>query len=130
MPFREDPVSDDLLEALLRAALAEGETLDERNLKHFAEALRARADQILRERVQPIAERAAQVEDLKRERQELIAEKQRSAEAHDRLLAHHRATLLRLAENLESLPRALPWSYRRVRAQIAEILESLRGDEA
>jgi len=54
-------VSDDLLDALLRAALADG-ALAEDTLPHFAEALRARAARILAERVQPLAERAAAFE--------------------------------------------------------------------
>jgi chromosome segregation ATPase len=51
-------MSDDLLEALLRAALADG-ALDAESLPRFAEALRARAALVLADRVQPIEERAA-----------------------------------------------------------------------
>jgi hypothetical protein len=187
-------VTEDLLEALLRTALAE-KSLDEKTLPHFAAALRARAEQILAERVKPLEERAAalekeatwraevvaglekekvglleqkaglekesawretlvagleeekaglladkehwtaegerrqrQIDDLKREREALIAEKRASEEAHERLLEHHRGTLLRLAQALEPLPAELPWSYRRVRARIAELLEALRKE--
>jgi chromosome segregation ATPase len=62
LPAREAVVNDDLLDALLRAALAEETVLDARTLPRFAEALRARAAQILAERVQPIEERAAAFE--------------------------------------------------------------------
>jgi predicted nucleic acid-binding Zn-ribbon protein len=162
VPFsrREALVSDDLLETLLRTALAAPTTLDERTLPRFAEALRARAAQILAERVQPLEERAAafekenawragiiaalekEKEHWTAEREALIAEatrlkaelgalgdeKRAASEAHDRLLAHHRATLQRLAERIEAIPAGLPWSYRRARRQIAELLEMLRGD--
>jgi chromosome segregation ATPase len=152
-------VTEDLLQALLRTALAE-KSLDAQTLPRFAAALRARAEQILAERLMLLEERAAslekecawraevvgglekekehwiaeadrrqkQIEELKHERERLIDEKRTTSEAHDRLLAHHRATLLRLAETLESIPPGLPWSYRRVRARIAELLETLRKE--
>jgi chromosome segregation ATPase len=173
-------VSDDLLEALLRTALAD-DALDARTLPRFAEALRARAARILAERVQPIEERAAafekesgwraeliaglekekaylegerdllrgenarrdeQIASLKAEREALIAESGRlreemealraegrtTAEAHDRLAAHHRATARRLAAAIETLPAELPWSYRRVRARLLELVEILRKE--
>jgi uncharacterized coiled-coil DUF342 family protein len=192
---REAVVNDDLLDALLRTALAEETVLDARTLPRFAEALRARAAQILAERVQPIEERAAafekesvwragiiaglekekkywtserdvlvaesgrrqeQIDRLKDEREALIAESGRliaerqarmdeidrlkqerealriegrtTAEAHDRLLEHHRAALRHVAEALEPLPAGLPWSYRIVRARLLELLESLRKE--
>jgi hypothetical protein len=171
-------VTDDLLEALLRAALAE-KVLDAATLPRFAKALRARAEQILAERVQPIEERAAAFEresawrasvvaDLEREnawrasvlagleqenawrasvvaglvnesvwraevaarlekeKEALAASERAASEAHDRLLEHHRATLLRLADCLDALPAELPWSYRRVRARLLELAETIR----
>jgi len=112
------PVTEDLLEALLRTALAEGTTLDERTLPRFAEALRARAERILADRLRTVEE----------EREALRADKRTTAEAHDRLLAHHHATLRRLAEALEAMPAGLPWRYRRVRAQIEHLVETLRKE--
>jgi hypothetical protein len=139
LPGQKGVVSEDLLDALLRTALAEETALDARRLRPFAEALRARAARILAERVQPIEERAAAFEkesawragiiaSLEAEKEALRREGRTTAEAHDRLLAHHRATLRRLAEALEPLPAALPWSYRLVRARLLELLESLRKE--
>lgn len=50
-------MSEDLLEAILRMALAEG-ALDASTLPRFAQALRDRAALILAERLQPVEERA------------------------------------------------------------------------
>jgi hypothetical protein len=72
--------------------------------------------------------RQANIETLERERLALADEKRVATDAHDRLLAHHRATLLRLAEALEPLPAALPWSFRRVRAKLAELVAALRRE--
>jgi hypothetical protein len=65
-------MSEDLLEALLRAALAEG-ALDAGSLPRFAEALRARASLVLADRVQPIEERAAAFETESAWRAEVMA---------------------------------------------------------
>jgi hypothetical protein len=110
-------VSEDLLEELVRAALAEGTTLDAQTLPRFAQALRDRAALIVADREALEAERRAAMEAY-----------ERATAAHDLLLAHHRETLERLAEALGPLPARLPWEYRRVRAQILELLGNLRKE--
>jgi hypothetical protein len=184
-------MNEDLLESLLRAALAEG-ALDADSLPRFAEALRARAALILAERVLPLAERAGAFETestwragvmagLEKEREALIEQDRRRVEecrnaraevealqaqtladrlahrqemdfrereiealkaaveaarreqdvasaAHDRLLAHHRATLAQVAETLRGLSQDLPWRYRRARAAALELLRLLEKD--
>ena len=93
-------MNEDLLETLLRAALAEG-ALDADSLPRFAEALRARAALILADRVLPIAERAAAFETESAWRAEVMAgfeeEKRTWHEAHDRLATDREA---QVAEDL------------------------------
>jgi hypothetical protein len=52
----------------------------------------------------------------------------RGAEAHETLLAHHRAVLSRAAEVLETSARDLPWSYRRARQRLRDLAAALRGE--
>jgi chromosome segregation ATPase len=111
-------VSEDLLEALVLAGLAEG-SLDERTLPRFLEALRARADEILADRVQPIVDRAVAfekesawraglVEALERDKEALIAERANLIAERDALIGEKEALALedehRVAEN-EALKR-------------------------
>ena len=125
-------MTDDLLEALLRAFREEASVHDHRALTRLVDGLRARAQLVLADRLAPVeAERDALADRLaavEADREAVRAEKRTTAEAHDRLLAHHRATVVRLAEALESLAPGLPWSYRRVRARIAELVETLRKE--
>ena len=58
----------------------------------------------------------------------LRAEKDVASAAHDRLLAHHRATLARVADALRGMSRDLPWRYRRARAALLDLLRLLDKD--
>jgi chromosome segregation ATPase len=87
-------------------------------------ARRAEIDQLLAERQARIGE----VDRLKEEVEALRTEGRTTADAHDRLAEHHRATAGRLAEALESLPAELPWSYKRVRQRLLELALILRKE--
>jgi chromosome segregation ATPase len=95
-------VSDDLLDALLRAALAD-EALDELTLPRFAEALRARAARILAERVQPIEERAAAFEKQSGWRAEIVAGLEKEKEQLEGERDVLRAENARLKQEREAL---------------------------
>jgi chromosome segregation ATPase len=82
-----------------------------------------------------IAWRAAEVEARRAEVGRLLSEMEglreewRTATAtHDRLLAHHRSVVARVAESLETAIPWLPWSYKRARARIAELAAALRKE--
>ena len=112
----------DLLDRVLLAALAEG-ALDPERVASFAAGLRERAQRILDERLKPVEQRAAAFERESRWKQEVIAgieeeirrlraemealgrEGDKAAQAHDRLLAHHRDVLRNVVEVLDALPR-------------------------
>ena len=123
-------VSEDLLEALLRAALAEG-ALDAASLPRFAEALRARAALVLAERVLPIEERAAAFETESAWRAEVMAsfdaekkawqeETRTWQEAHARLAADREAQVAEVRRAPAGARRA-----RRAAAALAEEREAL-----
>ena len=60
---------------------------------------------------------------------ECLREEWRTASAaHDRLLAHHRSLLARVAESLDTVTTWIPWSYKRARARIAELAATLRKE--
>ena len=65
---------------------------------------------------------------LEVEIESLRAEWRSAAEAHDRLLAHHRLVLAAVVQNLEDVTPQLPWSYKRARARIAELAAALRKE--
>jgi hypothetical protein len=124
-------MTDDLLDALLREAQRE-QALAPETLDAFAEALRARAERVLGDRVRPVEERVAL---LAREKDALLeeiegvrAQHRSSSEAHDRLLAHHRQVIASVVAALEPLSSDLPWGYARVRARLQELLTSLRRE--
>jgi hypothetical protein len=54
----------------------------------------------------------------------------RSAAAHERLLAHHQATVRWLAESLETLAPAPRWGLGRLRQRLEEIVAALRRELA
>jgi chromosome segregation ATPase len=82
-----------------------------------------------------IAWRAEEVEARRHEVGRLLAqieglgEEWRTATAtHDRLLAHHRSVVARMAATLETVTTWLPWSYKRARARIADLAAALRKE--
>jgi hypothetical protein len=131
-------VSDDLLDALLREAQREG-ALGPEVLSAFAEALRARAERILDDRVRALDERAALLardnDSLRAEAKALHTEiegvrdqHRSSAEAHARLLQHHRHVVSTVVSALEALPTDLPGGDRGVREKLSALVASLRRE--
>ncbi len=144
---------DALLE-VLRLARAEG-ALEGEGLEAFARGLRERADLVIEERVtraeaqvrrleQEVTWRRETNEALEREnawRREanealervvagLRAEFATSAEAHDRLLSHHRDVLGRVAAELAAVA-ALPfYSLRSARRRLVSLAATIRGQVA
>jgi len=128
----------DSLERIVELARKEG-ALEGRKLRGFVEALRDRARLILEERVEPLTKRADAFEKEARWRAEiqrgletriaaLEAEWRTASAAHDRLLAHHRSLVSRVAESLELMTTWLPWSYRRARARMSDLAAALRKE--
>jgi hypothetical protein len=145
-------MSDDPLEALLEIGKREGALAGD-SLGAFATALRDQARRIVEERVRPARERAAAfekeaawlrglVENRDREIGSLRADKARcdeeaararsdgrvAADAHDRLLAHHKAVLGQAAGTIEAAATALPWWRGAARRQLRDLARALKQE--
>jgi len=79
-------------------------------------------------RTNEIEARRGEVERLLAEIERLREEWRTASSAHDRLLAHHRSLVARVAESLETVTNWLPWSYKRARARITELAAALRKE--
>ena len=146
-------MTDDLLDAVL--ALAWDERAE--GALAFGEGLRDRARLILEERLRPVEERAAAFEKecawraesmrsleatleneralwgektsaLEGEIDALRTEGVRSAEAHDRLLSHHRVLMEQVVESLSGVAELLPWRPGRAKARLAALAGLLRRE--
>ena len=79
-------------------------------------------------RTKEIEARRVEVGHLLAEIDGLREEWRTASVAHDRLLAHHRSLVTRVAESLETVTTWLPWSYKRARAQLADMAAALRKE--
>jgi hypothetical protein len=124
---------EDLLERVVALAASDGR-LDAEGVAALVAAFRERAERLLAERVRPLAERAHAFEmetgylradnaALAGELEATRGEKERASEAHDQLLAHHRALVERVIGELETLPRG-----RGGRARLGALVAALRSE--
>ena len=99
--------------------------------KEAMEGLEARVAGLQAElvwRAEEVEARRAEVGRLMAEREGLREEWRTASATHDRLLAHHRSVVARVAEALETVIPWLPWSYKRARTRIAELAAALRKE--
>jgi hypothetical protein len=119
----------DPLDRLLHLVLAEG-ALEADSLEAFAEALRERAGLVLEERLRPLEQRnrglVKRIEAQDRELawlRETVEKLKLAEQAHDRLLAHHRAVLEKIVAAVERAVARLPrLGGGEARQQLAELV--------
>lgn len=118
------PAPGDLLAAVLDLASREG-ALTGDALAAFREALAERAGIVLAERVARLEERLRTREE---EAASLRAQLQRSAAAHDALLAHHRHVVEQVIGELAAVAALSPLRARLSRQRLRALAELLRAD--
>ncbi len=121
----------DLLLDLLKLAREEG-ALEGSDLEAFVAALRERAGLVVAERIRRLQDQVTALERQEGVLKEELAwrreEAQKLKEAHDRLLAHHRDALTRLAAELSESARIPFYRPRLLRQRLRALADSLRHD--